>query len=481
MADPSVQPELFPGSDAQTGVVHINAQCLIRAQGDRRVVVVRGMPMYPLVAGDQAAEAYVMVLLVEQGWAQQTEVARAFGRTTRSLRRYQARLATGGLVALSRPPGYPKGLPRRPPNRDQLIAALRHGASSNRMVARQLGLDEKTVRKALRRAGWQEPRAVQGVLDLGRPRADPNLSASCGDPAQASGGDGLAGADSKLSAPAAPAAPPGDAGPVDGSDADPPGPPGDADEPSSLSSDADPMDRIFDRLLACLGHIDDAVPIFESAARVGGAGVLLAVPALVESGVFTCARETYGHIGPGFYGLRTTIMTLVLMALLRMKRPEGLKERSPPELGRVLGLDRAPEVKTVRLKLERLASQGGAADFGRALARWRARARGEALGFPSTSMVTCGSITASARPRKPTSPACGLRCRGRRTTGSTTSRATPCSSSRPRPTPASWRSSRRCSAKCARSSVSGGSRSSSIGAGGARRSSARSSPPASTS
>jgi hypothetical protein len=36
------------------------------------------------------------------------------------------------------------------------------------------------------------------------------------------------------------------------------------------------------------------------------------------------------------------------MALLRIKRPEHLKERDPAAFGRLLGLDRAPEVKTLR-------------------------------------------------------------------------------------------------------------------------------------
>jgi hypothetical protein len=47
-----------------------------------------------------------------------------------------------------------------------------------------------------------------------------------------------------------------------------------------------------------------------------------------------------GSIGPAFYGLRTSMVTLLLLALLRIKRPEALKEYSPPALGRVLGLDR---------------------------------------------------------------------------------------------------------------------------------------------
>lgn len=69
------------------------------------------------------------------------------------------------------------------------------------------------------------------------------------------------------------------------------------------------------------------------------------------------------------------------MGLWRIKRPEGLKEHSPANLGRVLGLDRAPEVKTLRRKLARLAALGRAAELGAALARHRAAARGAALGF----------------------------------------------------------------------------------------------------
>jgi hypothetical protein len=107
----------------------------------------------------------------------------------------------------------------------------------------------------------------------------------------------------------------------------------------------------------------------------------LVLPALVQSGIFECAGQIYGSLGPAFYGLRTSLLTLLLMALWRIKRPEGLKEHSPAELGRVLGLDRAPEVKTLRRKLARLAASGRAAQFGRALAQRRVAVRGAALGF----------------------------------------------------------------------------------------------------
>lgn len=131
----------------------------------------------------------------------------------------------------------------------------------------------------------------------------------------------------------------------------------------------------MDRLLAYLGFLEGAAPLFGSAAAVPRAGVRLAIPALLRTGVFERAREVYGSLGPAFYGLRTSLLTMLLMALLRIKRPEALKEHSPSALGRVLRLDRAPEVKTLRRKLARLAAAG------RALAQRRIAQRGKALGF----------------------------------------------------------------------------------------------------
>jgi prepilin-type processing-associated H-X9-DG protein len=154
-----------------------------------------------------------------------------------------------------------------------------------------------------------------------------------------------------------------------------------ADGELSVSADASALDRSGDRLLAYLGLLNDAVPLFAPGRRLPCAGVLLALPAIVQSGVVDCAREVYGCIGPAFYGLRTTIVALVLMALLRIRHPENLKEHPPVDLGRVLGLDRTPEVKTLRRKLSRLAAAGRATEFGRAVARRRVASHGNALGF----------------------------------------------------------------------------------------------------
>jgi hypothetical protein len=77
----------------------------------------------------------------------------------------------------------------------------------------------------------------------------------------------------------------------------------------------------------------------------------------------------------------TTLLTLLLMALLRIKRPEQLKERDPAAFGRLLGLDRAPEVKTLRRRLGRLAAHHCAEQLGAELARLRVDRRGHLMGF----------------------------------------------------------------------------------------------------
>src|SRR5205807_1261356 len=139
--------------------------------------------------------------------------------------------------------------------------------------------------------------------------------------------------------------------------------------------------RSMDRLLAAMGLLDDALPLFAPTRSLPRVGVLLAIPTLVASGLLSTAEKIYGSLGPAFYGLRTTLVAYVLLALLRIPRPEALKEYSPGELGRLLGLDRMPEVKTLRRKLARLAALKGSYQLGREIARQRVVERGKLLGF----------------------------------------------------------------------------------------------------
>jgi hypothetical protein len=355
MLQPQKAGELFPDPGLPVGTVLINERCILRDDGEHRVVLVAGLPLAQYTVGDRMAEAHAMVSLVGQGWADQNDVARAFRCTTRTLRRYQRRHEDGGLAALGRPAGYPQGRRRLPASRSRAVLKLKAQGASNRQIAMRLGVTENAVRKLLRRLGWTEHLPVQAPLSFDARGAHPNLSAFSDDSAVAPWESAPEGADPNLSA--------------------------FSSALLGLPAQDDPADRRIDRLMACLGLLDDAKPIFRPGVCVPGAGVLLAIPAIVASGVLAAAEEVYGTIGPAFYGLRTSVVALILMALLRIKRPEGLKERSPHDLGRILGLDRAPEVKTLRRKLARLAAAKQASLLGRLLAKRRVETRGTSMGF----------------------------------------------------------------------------------------------------
>ena len=144
----------------------------------------------------------------------------------------------------------------------------------------------------------------------------------------------------------------------------------------------DPVPRDAERALARWGLLGEgAVPVFTPGARYPLAGLLLVLPALEGTGLVAAAREVYGRVKDGFYGLTATLLTLVFLALAGEPRAEGATRVPPAALGRVLGLDRAPEVKTIRRKLGELAAAGKAADLVMALARRHAAARPDALGF----------------------------------------------------------------------------------------------------
>src|SRR5258708_175310 len=144
----------------------------------------------------------------------------------------------------------------------------------------------------------------------------------------------------------------------------------------------EPGSRDAGRALARFGVLGEgAAPVFTPGARYPLAGLLLAMPALEQAGLLTCARAVYGRMRNGFYGLQAMLILLVFLALLREPRAEGATRISPAALGRVLGLDRAPEVKTIRRKLGELAGAGRAAELQMALARHHAAARPDTLGF----------------------------------------------------------------------------------------------------
>ena len=139
--------------------------------------------------------------------------------------------------------------------------------------------------------------------------------------------------------------------------------------------------RTLDRFLACSGKLTEAAPEFHAAEAVPGAGVLLALPALLEQGLVEVGQEVFGALRNGFFGLRSVLLTFAFMALLRIKNPEQLTSHAPGELGQLLGLDRAPEVKTLRRKLEAMGQRRLARQLHQGLAERWAAAEPDELGL----------------------------------------------------------------------------------------------------
>ena len=93
----------------------------------------------------------------------------------------------------------------------------------------------------------------------------------------------------------------------------------------------------LDRFATVVGLIEEASVSFVSAERVPQAGVLLGLALLPETHLMEEAREVYGRLKNCWYGLRPLLWTLIVMALLRVKRPEQIKSQDPFELGPGLG------------------------------------------------------------------------------------------------------------------------------------------------
>jgi len=353
-----VQEKLIQFAPPPPGIVWVNHHVYFSTEETERVICVHGVAFAHYDVSDRVAEAYAMVSLFESGYANQKNIAGAFGVSARSLRRYQERLETGGLAALARADGRPSASRSDPPKkreRDRTILHLKAKGFSNRAIAGKLGLDEKAIRKRLHLLGW----APCPEPSFAFPE-ESGIPAEFDTDASAQSQKNTAGSVAKRTAKISNA----------------------ELEPAAVPSrDLNPLDRSMDRLLAAMGLIEDAAPVFAKTENLPGAGVLLAIPALVGSGLLTVARKIYGSIGPAFYGLRTTLVASVLLALLRIPRPETLKEYSPRDLGRIVGLDRMPEVKTLRRKLARLAAMKRSQELGLEMARRRIAERGRTLGF----------------------------------------------------------------------------------------------------
>lgn len=277
--------------------------------------------------GDEVTRRLAATQLVATKAATATAVSEAFGVNRETLRRWGAALAQTGAVGLVSDPRGPKGPSKLTGDVVADIRARRAEHDSLRTIAEATGVSVTSVRRALAE------------------EAEPAEEPSVAEPADT-------GTDA------------GDADVEDGEDEA-----GDDGEGARLPVLADPEGRTAERGLARWGLLGQADPVFIGAARVPLAGLLFAVPGLEATGLLGCARATYEALPNGFYGLDTVLVESVLRTLAGEPRAEGATRTDPVALGRVLGLDRAPEVKTIRRKFGLLARAGRADELLAAMAR----------------------------------------------------------------------------------------------------------------
>ena len=128
--------------------------------------------------------------------------------------------------------------------------------------------------------------------------------------------------------------------------------------------------RESERVAASLGELTEAVPTFDQNHNVCNAGVLFFLPALIANGLLK-GQTIYGRLKNGYYGLVTVLLFLCFMSLSRIKNPEQLKNCKIGEFGKLLGLDRCPEVKCLRKKIGEIVKKGKAREFSNELfAHW---------------------------------------------------------------------------------------------------------------
>ena len=139
--------------------------------------------------------------------------------------------------------------------------------------------------------------------------------------------------------------------------------------------------RLDERLLASLGKLQAAPIRFELVTDVPKGGVLCALPALL---VFGLLRHSQRHFSlpAGFYPLETIFLVIAFLALARVKSLEKLRYEPPGEWGKLVGMDRVPEVRTLRAKIDLLCQDG------EQVRRW--------VGLPSIPAPGCHSIGAPA-------------------------------------------------------------------------------------
>lgn len=295
-------------------------RCRIIDDSELRHVLIDGEPQYVYPLKDKETQRGVVVFLYQRKLATQIELAKGFGVGERSVRTWISRFRKEGLGGLGDKERC--GAPRKiTPEIERRIFELRERRVKINDIVSTLNIGLGAVCRVLYQSDDNTTQCSLDILD----GLDKNDSDDGSDIQDASPEE----IDSAIEETAL-----------------------DGDELEECGNEVkDPYDRSWDRTLARLGYIEDAEPLFPQSQRIENAGIFLALASHSMNSFGAVAKKVYVSFGAAFYGIRSVFLMLVMMALLRIKNSEQLGRYNPEKLGVILGLDRAPDVKTVRRKL----------------------------------------------------------------------------------------------------------------------------------
>jgi transposase len=291
------------------GATALNDRISVVKEGQQWTYFCGVAPVFVHPEDDRASFRMFTAQLVCQGACKQADIIRAFGVSANSVRRSIAKYEQHGISGFFQP--------RKTRGATVLIAdvivqaqALLSQGRSRRQVAEQLNIRYDTLRKAVNQGRLHEPATETNTAPDNQ--ADAASDQSARSVADAAAEMGVA------------------------------------------------CTRPEERVLAATGMLQGAPTRFENCRDVSFGGVLCALPALVANGLFDHLQKCFPSLG-GYYTTLQVITLLAYMALCRIKTVEQLQYESPGELGKLMGLDRVPEVRCLRNKLSQL-SAGDAPD-----------------------------------------------------------------------------------------------------------------------
>ena len=309
-------------------------------------------PIFSHAQDDHTTFQWFAASLIDQGSCKQTEILKAFGVSKSAVKRWVKKYREGGVRAFYQPRAK-RGATVMTPEVVRQAQELLFRGWSRSDVAEELGIKRDTLRKAIPHLTPQEPGRPTGgeppilpTTEAAHFHRDPG-DATADQPALASVSPTLAstGFRQRPETPSSPSA------------ALPHG----SDKSQRTREDAAAGNemgvactRTLDRVQATLGLLPGGAPTqFEHCRDVSFGGVLCALPALAQNGLFEHIEEFFPTLG-GYYTTLQVVTLLAMMALARIKTVEQLQYVSPGELGKLLGLDRIPEVRCLRNKLAQL-------------------------------------------------------------------------------------------------------------------------------